>query len=36
MDGVLSTVTHFMLKTYKRHGVLMHTARTDERLKVTP
>jgi len=36
MDGVLSTVTHFMLKTYKSHGVLMHAARTDERLKVTP
>ena len=25
MDGVVSTSTHFMLKTYKHHGVLMET-----------
>ncbi len=36
LEGVLSTSTHFMLKTYKRFGVLMHQAGTDERLTVTP
>jgi len=36
LQGVLSTVTHFMLKTYKDHGVLMESEKTDERLKVSP
>jgi DNA-binding Lrp family transcriptional regulator len=36
LEGVLSTSTHFMLKTYKRFGVLMHQEKTDERLTVTP
>jgi len=36
LEGVLSTSTHFMLKTYKRFGVLMHQTATDERLTVTP
>lgn len=36
LEGVLSTSTHFMLKTYKRLGVLMHTEKTDERLSVSP
>jgi DNA-binding Lrp family transcriptional regulator len=36
LEGVLSTSTHFMLKTYKRFGVLMHERGTDERLTVTP
>jgi DNA-binding Lrp family transcriptional regulator len=36
LDGVLSTSTHFMLKTYKRFGVLMQSETTDERLTVTP
>jgi DNA-binding Lrp family transcriptional regulator len=36
LEGVLSTSTHFMLKTYKRFGVLMHQERTDERLTVSP
>jgi len=36
LEGVLSTSTHFMLKTYKRFGVLMHQETTNERLKVTP
>jgi len=36
LDGVISTSTHFMLKTYKRFGVLMHEKRSDERLTVTP
>ena len=36
LEGVLSTSTHFMLKTYKRFGVLMHQPNSDERLTVTP
>jgi DNA-binding Lrp family transcriptional regulator len=36
IEGVLSTSTHFMLKTYKRFGVLMHLETSDERLSVSP
>jgi DNA-binding Lrp family transcriptional regulator len=36
LAGVLSTSTHFMLKTYKRLGVLMQQETSDERLTVTP
>lgn len=36
IDGVMSTSTHFMLKTYKHHGVLMETQDEYERLKVSP
>jgi DNA-binding Lrp family transcriptional regulator len=36
LEGVVSTSTHFMLKTYKRLGVLMHQESTDERLTVSP
>jgi DNA-binding Lrp family transcriptional regulator len=36
LDGVLSTSTHFMLKTYKRLGVLMQHESPDERLSVSP
>ena len=36
IDGVLSTATHFMLKTYKDQGVLMDGEDKDERLKVSP
>jgi len=36
LEGVLSTSTHFMLKTYKRFGVLMHQETSDERLSVSP
>lgn len=36
LKGVLSTATHFMLKPYKEHGVLMHQNDETERLKVTP
>jgi DNA-binding Lrp family transcriptional regulator len=36
LDGVVSTSTHFMLKTYKRLGVLMHQDSSDERLSVSP
>jgi len=36
LDGVLSTATHFMLKTYKDQGTLMENARHDDRLQVAP
>lgn len=36
IDGVLSTATHFMLKPYKDHGVLMTPEKSEERLAVTP
>ena len=36
LEGVISTSTHFMLKTYKRFGVLMHQPDSDERLTITP
>jgi DNA-binding Lrp family transcriptional regulator len=36
IPGVLSTATHFMLKTYKDHDVLMETQDEYERLKVSP
>jgi len=36
IDGVLSTSTHFMLKTYKRLGVLMESNHEDERLTISP
>jgi DNA-binding Lrp family transcriptional regulator len=36
LEGVISTSTHFMLKTYKRLGVLMHTEQQDGRLSVAP
>lgn len=36
IDGVISTATHFMLKTYKDQGVLMDAEREHERLKVSP
>jgi DNA-binding Lrp family transcriptional regulator len=35
LDGVLSTATHFMLKTYKAGGVL-GMSDGDSRLAVTP
>lgn len=35
IDGVLSTATHFMLKTYKAGGVL-GIERSDDRLAVAP
>jgi DNA-binding Lrp family transcriptional regulator len=34
--GVISTGTHFMLKTYKDHGVTMEIEKENERLKVSP
>jgi DNA-binding Lrp family transcriptional regulator len=36
LNGVLSTGTHFMLKTYKEDGVLMDGEKTDDRLQVSP
>jgi len=36
IDGVLSTSTHFMLKTYKHNGVLMESEHADERLSISP
>jgi DNA-binding Lrp family transcriptional regulator len=36
LAGVISTSTHFMLKTYKRLGVQMHQEISDERLSVAP
>ncbi|MBM3829029.1 MAG: Lrp/AsnC family transcriptional regulator [Verrucomicrobia bacterium] len=36
IQGVISTSTHFMLKTYKEQGVLMGHAQAEERLAVTP
>jgi DNA-binding Lrp family transcriptional regulator len=36
IKGVISTSTHFMLKTYKDHGVVMTAPEENERLKVSP
>ncbi len=36
LHGVLSTATHFILKPYKEHGVLMTRSVEDQRLAVTP
>lgn len=36
INGVVSTSTHFMLKTYKHHGVLMESENEYERLKISP
>ncbi len=36
LDGVLSTATHFRLKTYKENGFLFESEPETERLAVTP
>ena len=36
IQGVISTVTHFMLKPYKEQGVLMAGEYNDEKLSVAP
>jgi DNA-binding Lrp family transcriptional regulator len=36
LEGVVSTSTHFMLKTYKDQGVLMEETGRDERLNISP
>jgi DNA-binding Lrp family transcriptional regulator len=36
LEGVTSTSTHFMLKTYKEQGVMVDGGDEVERLKVSP
>jgi DNA-binding Lrp family transcriptional regulator len=36
LENVQSTATHFMLKTYKDHGILMGKAHPHEQVAVTP
>jgi DNA-binding Lrp family transcriptional regulator len=36
IHGVVSTATHFMLKTYKDRGMMMSGKEHPERLPVTP
>ena len=36
LEGVVSTLTHFMLKPYKEQGVLMAAEFSDEKLAVSP
>ena len=36
LDGVLSTATHFRLKTYKENGFIFESEEPSERLPVTP
>lgn len=36
IQGVISTATHFMLKTYKEQGVLMSGEANEERLAISP
>ncbi|RYD50186.1 MAG: Lrp/AsnC family transcriptional regulator [Verrucomicrobiaceae bacterium] len=36
LDGVISTATHFRLKTYKENGFLFDRGTTTERLAVSP
>ena len=36
IQGVISTVTHFMLKPYKEQGVLMASEYSEEKLSVAP
>jgi len=36
IEGVLSTATYFMLKTYKDQGVLMESDNDDKRLPICP
>lgn len=36
IEGVLSTATHFILKTYKQDGVMFEDSEKDRRLAVSP
>ncbi|SHJ55898.1 Lrp/AsnC family transcriptional regulator [Desulfofundulus thermosubterraneus] len=36
IEGVVSTTTHFVLKTYKQDGVIVDDGEEDRRLMVTP
>lgn len=36
LESVLSTATHFVLKKYKDHGIILEETSKDERMLVTP
>ncbi|MBC7959853.1 MAG: Lrp/AsnC family transcriptional regulator [Vallitaleaceae bacterium] len=36
LESVLSTATHFVLKKYKEHGIILDEEKRDERMVVTP
>ncbi|SFQ98350.1 Lrp/AsnC family transcriptional regulator [Desulfoscipio geothermicus] len=36
IEGVVSTTTHFVLKTYKQDGVIMEDGEEDRRLMISP
>ena len=36
MEAILSTATHFVLKKYKEHGIIMEQEEEDERMIVSP
>lgn len=36
LESVLSTATHFVLKKYKDHGIILEEHKKDERMVVTP
>lgn len=36
LESVMSTATHFVLKKYKEHGVILEEEKKDERMVVTP
>ncbi len=36
LESVLSTATHFVLKKYKDHGIVLDEEQRDERMAVTP
>jgi DNA-binding Lrp family transcriptional regulator len=36
LDRVTGTVTHFMLKKYKEHGVIFHEKTKNKRLQISP
>lgn len=36
IENVLSTATHFVLKTYKHHGTIVEDGEEDRRLVITP
>ena len=36
LDGVASTVTHFIMRKYKEQGVVLTATETEERLVISP
>ena len=36
LEAIRGTATHFILKKYKDHGIIMDAENKDERMKVTP